>query len=529
MTRSTQVFGPGVTVAEVQHAIATGRLHIATAMLEARGENAKPEWLMLHAAVAARSGDQTKAENILRRVLSVSPDNARCTSALIFVLRQQFRYADSLAVADEWLKKHPEDVQLALQRAAILGQCGKYNEALTATGALIRQLPTDARIWVYHGHWLKVTGQAQAAWEALQQASSLAPSWAEPWWHMANLKRRSNELEIGRMQRLLHSNAETVDGQVYLHFALAAALEATRDFSAAFRHFEQGNKLRRKIHVPDMDALDRWAKKTADFCTDSSFVSAAADAGGPSPIFIIGMPRSATTLIEQMLDAHTAIEGLGELPYIEGIANQIGTRDNLHERMTTLSSEELSALGRRYKELAAVHRKTDKPFFVDKMPSNWQYLPLIQAIIPDSRIIDARRNPLDCCWSNYRQHYPHGHDFAYSFDDLAKYYRLYRSVIRASVVSGRGSVHAFVYERLLTSASDEVTSLLEHLGLPLQAACLQPHKNVRSIETPSAEQVRQPISASFSGQWRHYEQWLEPLRLALDSAIDEYAAPDCEE
>ena len=321
---------------------------------------------------------------------------------------------------------------------------------------------------------------------------------------------------------LASSTSET--NRAHLHFALGKAFEDLGDAAEAFGHYAKANDLCRRSMGHDPDEATEEVGGARSFFT-KAFFDERTSAGSPAtdPIFIVGMTRSGSTLVEQILASHSQIEGTMELPYIGLIARQLGRRKpGYHDRLSTLTGEQLRALGDEYLRLAASHRREGKPFFVDKLPNNWLHVPLIQLTLPNARIIDVRRHPLACGMSNFRQHFARGQQFTY---DLAWFGRFYSDYVRLMAhidATLPGRVHRVFYERLVTDTETEVRTLLDYIGVPFEDSCLRFYESGRAVFTPSSEQVRRPIEAGKMEDWRAFEPWLGRLKDALGPVLEAY-------
>jgi hypothetical protein len=319
------------------------------------------------------------------------------------------------------------------------------------------------------------------------------------------------------------------------YVALGKAHEDSADFAVSFAHYERGNALRRNALPYRADDASARVRRSRELFTHP-FLAARAGAGNPAPdpIFIVGLPRSGSTLVEQILSSHSAVEGTMELPEVIALTHDLrqeGTdagATSYHEVLAGLEHSRLRGLGDRYLDRTRVQRKTPAPFFIDKMPNNFFHVGLIHLMLPNARIIDVRRHPMACCFSGYKQYFARGQNFSYSLDDIGRYYRDYLALMAHFDEVLPGRVHRIVYERLIDDTEGEVRRLLDHCDLPFEAGCLRFFENERPVRTASSEQVRQPIYREGVDHWRHFEPWLAPLQRALGEALDTYpeAPPD---
>ncbi|MGE0776290.1 MAG: sulfotransferase, partial [Sphingomonadaceae bacterium] len=308
----------------------------------------------------------------------------------------------------------------------------------------------------------------------------------------------------------------------HLHFSLGKAFEDARNYAASFSHYDQGNRIRRSMIRHEADDFSAEVAATSDVFT-SAFIAEMGDGGcaAPDPIFIVGLPRSGSTLVEQILSSHSQIEGTMELPDMMMIASRLQSRvdegafPDFRSMIASLSAEDRLRIGEEYIERTRVHRQSDRPLFIDKMPNNWQHVGLIRLVLPNARIVDVRRHPMSCCFSGWKQHFARGQAFSYDLSDIGRYYCDYVGLMTAYDIAAPGAVHRVIYEALVADTETEVRRLLDYLGLPFEKACLEFYNNDRAVRTASSEQVRQPINTQGLEQWKNYEPWIGPLATAL--------------
>jgi predicted Zn-dependent protease len=485
--------------------------------------------LRMLAEVAARLLRYSDAQRLLARCLELAPsfDAARHNYAI--VLNRQGRSAEALEQCTRLLAKEPLHPGYRSLHAAISANLGDYAAAIAAYESVLQEYPRQPRLWTSYGHALRTTGKVPESVAAYRYALSMESTLGEAWWSLANLKTfRFSDAEVLAMRHAL-ARAELADeDRLHFEFALGKALEDAAAYEESFAHYAAGNALRRGQHAYDPDENTRFVSRSKQLLTREFFaerVGAGADAR--DPIFIVGLPRAGSTLIEQMLASHPLVEGTMELPHLPKIVRELAGQRPEEEgtflkRLASLSPDELQALGERYLAETRIMRKTDAPFFLDKMPNNYMYVGLIHLALPNAVIIDARRHPLGCCFSCFKQHFARGQWFTYGLEDLGRYYRDYVELMAhfETVLPGRvGRVH---YEALIADPETEVRRLLAHCGLPFEPACLKFYENDRAVRTASSEQVRQPIFREAMEHWRHYEPWLGPLKQALGDVLTEY-------
>jgi len=387
-------------------------------------------------------------------------------------------------------------------------------------------------VWHSYGHALRTTGQQPEAIAAYRRTIELLPSYGEAYWSLANLKTfRFSAGDIEQMQGQLRRTDLAVADRFHFHFALGKALEDAEDFDRSFEHYAEANRLRRSVIVYEADAVSERVEQTKALFTPG-FLEAHRGCGAPDPdpIFIVGLPRAGSTLLEQILSSHSAVEGTMELPDIGAIARELGgrTMDNDASAypgiLATLDRDELRALGERFMESTRIQRKTAAPFFIDKNPNNWLHCGLIQLILPNAKIIDARRHPMSCCFSVFKQHFARGNRFSYDLAELGRYYRDYVDLMAHFDLVMPGRIHRAIYERVVEDTESEVRRLLDYCGLAFEEGCLRFYENERAVRTASSEQVRQPIYRDALEQWTHYQPWLGPLEVALGPALESWSS-----
>lgn len=487
------------------------------------------------AEVAGRIGRYDDAEKLLSRALQLAPGFGAARANLATVYYKQNRFADAAETLDAVLGDDPDNPAHANLRAAALGRIGGYDEALALYEELTRRFPDHAKLWMSYGHMLKTVGRQDDSIAAYRRALAADPGLGEIWWSLANLKTiRFDAGDRAAMEAALvaaepDSDARA-DDRLHLHFALGKAYDDAAEHEPAFRHYAAGNAIR-SAQLGYRAAETSAAVDAIIAACTPEFFAARAGAGDPTPdpIFILGMPRAGSTLIEQILSCHSAIEGTMELPDIPALALGLGREKHDDgrrwiEALTDTPVERLAELGAEFLQRTAVQRKTGKPFYIDKLPNNWLYTAFIRLILPGAKIVDARRHPLDCCFSNFRQHYAKGQAFSYGLADVGGYYRDYARLMAHIDAVQPGRVHRVIHEALLDDPEAEVRALLAFLDQPFEAACMAFHTNARAVRTASSEQVRRPINRDGVGQWQPYEIWLDPLKQALGPVLGAYPA-----
>lgn len=484
------------------------------------------------AEVAARLGRYDDAETLLLRCLELAPGFTAARQNYALVLHRQQKTAEALRVVDELLAADPRNPNLRSSKAAMLSRVGEFEGAIELYGALLEEYPAQAKAWMSYGHALKTAGRQPESIAAYRRTIELAPTLGEAYWSLANLKTyRFSERDVAEMRRQLASTDLREEDRYHFDFALGKALEDAGVHEESFEHYARGNRLRRAGIRYRAEETEADVQRVREFFTPE-FLATRAGCGHPArdPIFIVGLPRAGSTLLEQILSSHSRVEGTMELPDVLDIARSLSGRRNRSEPsrypqvLAETSDDALRGLGERYLERTRIQRKTGAPFFIDKMPNNWVHVGLIHLILPNARIVDARRHPLSCCFSNFKQHFARGQHFTYSLEDLGRYYRAYVELMAHFDRVLPGRVHRVIYERMVEDTETEVRRLLDYCGLDFEPSCLRFYENDRAVRTASSEQVRSPIYRDAVDQWRHYERWLRPLEEALGPVLEAYPA-----
>jgi hypothetical protein len=358
---------------------------------------------------------------------------------------------------------------------------------------------------------------------------ALKPEYGEAYWSLANLKTaRFSDEELAVMRAQLVRDDLSFDDRFHLDFALGKAFEDRKQWAASFTHYASGNQLRRTAIEHDAAEHSAMIGKRAAQISAAFYAERTGGHDAADPIFILGMPRAGSTLIEQILASHSLVEGTQELPDIGMIASRIAAKGGDEDAadycggIANLTPADRARLGAEYIDRTRIHRKTDKPFFIDKMPNNWQNAALIHLILPNAKIIDARRHPMDCGFSNFKQHFARGQSFSYDLADIGHYYADYVRYMRDLDAALPGRVHRVIHEALVADPEAEVRAMLDYLQLPFETDCLNFWQNDRAVQTPSAQQVRRPINRDGMDKWQHYESWLAPLKTALGGILAAY-------
>jgi tetratricopeptide (TPR) repeat protein len=490
--------------------------------------------IRMFAEVAARLGRYHDAENLLARCLELAPSFSGARHNYAVALYRQGKHAAALPQVEQLLAAEPGNPNYRSLQAAVLAGIGEYSGAIDIYAAVLKQYPHQAKLWLSYGHALKTAGHTSDGIRAYRRTLAIDPGLGEAWWSLANLKTfRFSADDLGLMQaQLARSDLQTED-RYHLHFALGKSLEDQQDYGTSFEHYRCGNTLRRaQIHYDPARGREYLTRTRALFTREFLAARAAHGAPDPDPIFIVGLPRAGSTLIEQILSSHSQVEGTMELPDIPAMAQAVGERGRASalrypEVLGTLAPAELRACGEEYLARTRIQRKSTAPYFIDKLPNNFLHVGFIHLMLPNAKLIDARRHPLGCCFSGFKQHFARGQNFTYDLAELGGYYRDYVELMAHFDAVLPERVHRVYYERMIEDTEGEVRRLLEYCRLPFEPACLRFYENERAVRTASSEQVRTPVYRDALEQWRHYDSWLEPLKVALGPVLDAYpSVPD---
>lgn len=469
------------------------------------------------------------AEFLLESCVEFAPDYWLARYDYVNVLHKRQKFAKALAQAKILLDAFPDNDAFQLAYANENVAVGNFDTALAIYDRVIESHPAFAQPYLTRGHALKTIGRLDDAIESYRSAYRVRPNFGDAFWSLANLKTyRFTDEEIARMLGQLDNPATSNVDRFHLCFALGAAYEAREDFARSFKCYEQGNLLKKQDLRYDPDRLDRAMQRQVEFCTPQLFAGKAGMGGAwDDPIFIVGLPRAGSTLLEQILASHSLVDGTMELPNIIALAHRLNGRRFVAEEarypaiLAELSAEQLQGFADAFIEQTRLHRQ-GAPFFIDKMPNNFLHIGLIHLILPRAKIIDARRHPMACCFSGFKQLFADGQEFTYGLEEIARYYRGYVALMEHWDRVLPGKVLRVHYEHVVADLESQVRRILEFLGLPFEASCLEYYRTDRSIRTPSSEQVRQPIYQAGLDQWRRFEPYLDGLKRELADEIAAY-------
>jgi tetratricopeptide (TPR) repeat protein len=487
------------------------------------------EAMRLLARIGLKRDVLDDAELLLEAVLELAPDYRAARHDYALVLLERHKYLRAREELDKLLQLEPQNREYRTLYANTCVGLGEHDRALPLYRELLIGAPRAPDLHLSAAHCLKTLGRQQEAIEAYRASAAARADFGDAYWSLANLKTyRFAEEEIARMQSVEAAPATRLVDRYHLCFALGKAYEDRGRYDESFRCYERGNALKRSESRYRPEPFERNTRLQSDVCTRAffegreGFGSRSAD-----PIFIVGLPRAGSTLLEQILASHSRVEGTHELADIQRMAMELQGRDpdlanpRYPRVLAELKAEDFLRLGEKYLSDTRVYR-TGKPCFIDKMPNNFRHIGLIHLILPNARIIDARREPMACCFGNFKQLFANGQEFSYGLEDIARYYRTYLELMRHwdEVLPGR--ILRVWHEDVVEDLEGNVRRILDFCGLPFEPACVEFHKTERSVLSASSEQVRQPIFRDGLEQWKNYEPWLEPLRSALGDALVRY-------
>jgi tetratricopeptide (TPR) repeat protein len=515
------------------------------------------------AAAAQRHGLLDQSEKILTDFLAQRPRDADALYLLgqNHILQRQYREAEPLLAecvalvpdfdaarfnyARSLLNSRPQegviqlDILLAKDpgnplyrdlKALALTTLGEHAAAMECYGQLTRDFPTSIDLWMSYGHALRTMGRREECAAVYRRVLDLDPSLGGAYWSLGDLKTfRFADDDIEEMNAQLKRTDLTSKNRMYFHFALGKAYADRGQYQKSFENYTRANALRRITVEYDADATSNSVSELKTVFTRDFFEQRHGFGSESSaPIFVLGMHRAGSTLVEQILSSHSAIEGAGELRGIPLLVKFIETElapahgVEYPAVLAKLNETEVRSLADRYFSSTEDHRVRGRPFFIDKQPYNFWYAGLIRLMLPNARIIDARRHPLGCCFSNFTMNYRYGLHYSYRQSDLGRYYFDYVRLMAHFDSVMPGAIHRAIYERMVTDTEGEIRRMLDYLGLPFEESCLRFYANERAIDTASSEQVRRPIFDEGVDRWRNYEPWLGPMKQALGPVLDAY-------
>jgi predicted Zn-dependent protease len=486
----------------------------------------------LLAEIALKQGRMVRAEELLRRCVELAPDFVAARFRYATLLMTQNKLEEAIDQVDELLKIEDDPYHRNLKAAALI-RMSDFENAASEYAVMLKAFPNQPGAWLAYGHALKALGRRDECIAAYRKAASLLPGLGDAYWSLANLKTyRFGETEMEAMREQLARPDMKGENRALFAFALGKALEDEARYAESFAFYRAGNEIVHSLVGYDAGETRAQVRRAKALFTPE-FFAARKGLGSASrdPIFVVGLPRSGSTLVEQILASHSQIEGTTELRAIPYLAGRIGgklkpsdTAANYPEALAPLDGPNLKGLGDEYLWRARTHRRQGRTFFIDKMPNNFAHAGMLALVLPNARIVDVRRHPMACCLSNYKQHFGTGHAFAYSLNDLGRYYFDYVELMAHWDEVLPGKVHRVIYEDLVADPEKEVRALFDYLGLAFEDSSLRFHENDRLVRTASAEQVRRPIFTEALDHWKNFEPWLAPLKTELGFVLDAYPA-----
>lgn len=478
------------------------------------------EGMRLLAQIGIKLGILDDAEFLLESARVFEPDNVQVHLDYIDALRRRQKFDHAREEAESLYQSDPDNPLFQSHLAIESMQTGDYDRAFALFDKVLEKVPGDPATLTSRGHALKTTGMGEEAVQSYRSAVSAKPDHGDAWYALANLKTyRFTDDEMTRMEEQVARPDLAFMDRVHLSFALGKGHEDRKDYEASFGHYERGNALKRAQTRYDADTMSAELAKQREFCTRELFARhAGAGHKAPDPIFILGLPRAGSTLLEQILASHSQVDGTLELPDILALAHRLRGRKAGQSRypqvLHDLSAEQLETFGKQYIENTAIHRQ-GAPFFIDKMPNNFRHIGLIHLILPNAKIIDARRAPMDCCFSGFKQLFAEGQEFTYGLTEIGRYFADYVDLMQHwdEVLPGR--VLRVQHEDVLDDPEGQIRRMLDYCGLEFEQACLNFHQTDRAVRTASSEQVRKPINRAGQGAWVPFDPWLGDLRAAL--------------
>ncbi len=480
------------------------------------------EGMRLLAKIGIELGILDDAEFLLETASLLEPDNVQLKLDFIDALRRKQKFEKAFEQAKQLHQADPDNPLFQSRLAIESIQVGEFDQAFDLFDRVLEKLPGDHATLTSRGHGLKTTGRHDEAVASYRAAIAAKPDHGDAYYALANLKTyRFEDAELAAMQEQAARSDLAFMDRVHLAFALGKALEDRGEFEGSFAHYEEGNQLKRTQTRYSADRMSEELSKQVQLCTADLFEKHRGS-GHPArdPIFILGLPRAGSTLLEQILASHSQIDGTLELPNILALAHQLRGREAGRSRypeiLHDLSADQLAKFGQDFIENTQVHRQ-GAPFFIDKMPNNFRHIGLIQLILPNAKIIDARREPMDCCFSGFKQLFAEGQEFTYGLSEIGRYYADYVALMEHWDTVLPGKVLRVQHEDVLDDQEGQTRRMLDFLELPFEESCLQFHQTERAVRTASSEQVREPINRKGQGAWKPYEPWLDALKDALEA------------
>jgi tetratricopeptide (TPR) repeat protein len=534
-TREAEIAGQHVaTLAALPVEVVNARSMLADGLLREAEDTIRPflernpdhiDGMRVLASLAMKNEYPADAQLLLEAVLARAPEYHAARYDLVLALIDLHKHARAKLECERLIAAEPDNAAPRISLAGILLGLGETEQAVAHYRRLVEEFPQDPELRQSLGHALKALGRQPEAVEAYRDVTRLRVGFGEPWWSLANLKTfRFSDEEIDGMRALEARPAQQAADRYHLCFALGKALEDRAAYAESFAFYARGNALKKRETGYRAQPYENSARRQRELLTEAFFAERRGwGCQSAEPIFVLGLPRAGSTLLEQILASHPQVEGtmeLANIPRLVGLLSRGAAPGSpgYPNVLSALTQEQCRRFGEDYLR-GTLDYRSGRPFFVDKMPNNFRNIGLIHLILPNARIIDARRDAMDCCFSNFRQLYANGHYFAYSLEDIGHYYRTYVELMDHwdRVLPGR--VLRVRHEDVIEDLEGSVRRILDHCGLPFDAACLEFHRTERTVHTASSEQVRRPINREGVGAWRPYAEWLGPLREALGAEL----------
>jgi len=487
------------------------------------------EAMRLLAELGTRHYVLDDAEFLLESCVEFEPDYLLARFDYVNVLHKRQKYQKALEQAKILRDREPGNPSFEIAYANESMAVGDFDTAISVYDAVLEKTPNDPLVQLVRGHALKTEGQQEEAIASYRASYSAKPDFGDAYWSLANLKTyRFTDGELARMQASEEASTTTLVDRFHLCFAIGKAYEDRKDFDTSFEYYERGNRLKKEQCRYDAALTEKEFKAQMEVCTPALFAAKAGQGNpAPDPIFIVGLPRAGSTLLEQILASHSSVDGTQELPNILALAHRLNGRRKTTDDarypgvLNELSADQLCKFGEDYLKDTQIFRQ-GAPYFIDKMPNNFRHIGLIHLILPNANIIDARRHPMACCFSGFKQLFAEGQEFTYGLEEVGRYYKDYVALMDHWDEVLPGKILRVQYEEVVADLEPQVCRILDFCGLPFEEACLEFHKTERSVRTASSEQVRQPIYKQGVDQWCNYVEYLGPLKAALGPVLDNY-------
>jgi tetratricopeptide (TPR) repeat protein len=465
------------------------------------------------------------AEFLLASALELDPNHIHARSLYLNLLIRLGKYKVAAQQVEPLLIAQPDNLSFKIAKASALTGLGEIEQAISLFEQVVAENDQVPGFHLQLGHALKTKGEIEKAISSYQKAYQLSPSYGDAFWSLANTKTyRFSDSEIAQMQTQQNNEDLALLDSIQLHFATGKAFEDRKDYDQAFKSYQKGNELQHAHNGFDITKFEQQVAEQIKYCTPELFKNRGnLGLNVPDPIFILGLPRAGSTLLEQILASHSQVDGTMELHNILGLASRLRGRSKSQndeeaqypKNLAEINPDYFKRFGQQFIDETQVYREK-APLFIDKMPNNFIHIGLIRLILPNAIIIDARRSPMACCFSGFKQLFAEGQDFSYNLEDIGRYYQAYLKIMAHWDAVLPGHVLTVNHEDVVDDLETQVRRMLDFVGLEFEQSCVDFHKTKRNIKTPSSEQVRQPIYKSATEQWRYFEPYLGPLKKVLN-------------